>query len=298
MRTRGSSRRSLWSLWSDRSILSIGSAGSVMSMFSVGSFQSQLAALSFQSDRSVLSGQSRRSALAWQSDGAVRSRATGPSEPAPLASAGMARMSMNKVIHAAFRRDLDRFVAALQAFPDGDLLRARQLGTAWENFDDQLTYHHHGEHETAWPALEAVGVSKELLATMDAEHDTMAAALSLAREAMQTLARTASATDAEAALAAMEELRSVTTSHLDHEEAELESVYLDKHDDPAIQEMGRKFAKVSPSRGGRFFAWVTDGATPEEDATVRGNVPGPVLAVITGIWGRGYRRDVASVWKS
>ena len=29
----------------------------------------------------------------------------------------MATMSMNKVIHGAFRRDLDRFVDALGAFP-------------------------------------------------------------------------------------------------------------------------------------------------------------------------------------
>src|SRR6188508_1888632 len=96
----------------------------------------------------------------------------------------MAEMSMNRVIHAAVRRDLDRFIAALSAFPAGDTERARQLGVAWENFDDQLTYHHEGEHETAWPALEAVGVSRELLSTMDAEHEAMATALAAARAAM------------------------------------------------------------------------------------------------------------------
>lgn len=38
-----------------------------------------------------------------------------------------------------------------------------------------LTHHDEGEHETAWPALQAVGVSKTLLETLDAEHETMAA---------------------------------------------------------------------------------------------------------------------------
>ena len=47
----------------------------------------------------------------------------------------MATMSMNKVIHAAFRRDLDRFLAALAGFPDGDAARAADLGRAWVNFD-------------------------------------------------------------------------------------------------------------------------------------------------------------------
>ena len=60
----------------------------------------------------------------------------------------MATMSMNKVIHGAVRRDLGRFVQALETFRDGDAERARQLGRAWDNFDAQLTDHHHGEHET------------------------------------------------------------------------------------------------------------------------------------------------------
>ena len=67
-------------------------------------------------------------------------------------------MSMNKVIHAAFRRDLDRFLDALGRFRDGDANRAAELGRAWDNFDFQLTKHHEGEHEIVWPALTSVGV--------------------------------------------------------------------------------------------------------------------------------------------
>ena len=96
---------------------------------------------------------------------------------------------MNKAIHGAFRRDLDRFIAALGAFQPGDRARAAQLGTAWANFDDQLTHHHEGEHEIAWPALQSVGVSPDLLGAMDAEHDTMAAAIAETRVAMSGLLR-------------------------------------------------------------------------------------------------------------
>ena len=66
-------------------------------------------------------------------------------------------MSMNRVIHLAFRRDLDRFVAALDAFRDGDAERAAALGRAWANFDEMLSDHHEGEHEIAWPHLERAG---------------------------------------------------------------------------------------------------------------------------------------------
>jgi hypothetical protein len=208
----------------------------------------------------------------------------------------MAEMSMNKAIHGAFRRDLDRFVGALGDFPAGDAHRAAQLGAAWENFDDQLTHHHEGEHAIAWPHLHAVGVSRELLDTMDAEHATMAAAVADTRRAMADLGRRPTAENAQTALTAVQQLRGATVEHLDHEESELEPVYLQNRDHPEIRAMGKKFAKVSPARGGRFFAWMLDGATPAERSTVTGNVPGPVLVVMNGVFGRGYRKNVAPAW--
>jgi hemerythrin-like domain-containing protein len=210
----------------------------------------------------------------------------------------MGDMSMNKAIHAAVRRDLDRFLDALGRFPDGDRERAEQLATAWQNFDDQLTRHHEGEHETAWPALEKIGVSRDLLAQLDAEHDTMANALAKARTAMGTLRKSASQADAAAAHTAMQELQRVTVVHLDHEEAEIEPVYLAKKDSPEMKAMGREFAKVGPVQGGTFFAWALDGAKPEETEAIAHSVPKPVLTVITGLFGRTYRKSVAPVWRT
>jgi Hemerythrin HHE cation binding domain len=209
----------------------------------------------------------------------------------------MAEMSMNMAIHGAFRRDLARFIAALSSFPPGDVRRGTQIAAAWSNFDDQLSHHHTGEHEIAWPALTAVGASPSLLDTMDVEHDAMAAAIVDVRAAVPALMRSASADDVSTARAAFERLQAVTIAHLDHEEAELEPVYLANRDTPELKAMGRAFGKVSPARGGRFFAWVTDGASPEELAAVKRDVPGPVFAVIGGIFGRGYRKEIAPLWK-
>ena len=83
---------------------------------------------------------------------------------------------------------------------------------------------------------------------------------------------------------------------LRREEAEIEQVYLDNEDHPAIVEMGKAFAKVSPARGGRFLAWLLDGASPDQRAAISDSVPGPVLKVFNGIFGRGYRKNVAPVW--
>lgn len=209
----------------------------------------------------------------------------------------MTEMSMNKAIHGAVRRDLARFLDALERFRDGDRARAEQLATAWANFNDQLTRHHEGEHETAWPALQAVGVGRELITQMDDEHARLGEALGSAGKAIATLRSSASAADAAAAHEAITRLQRVAVEHLDHEEAELEPIYLANRDDPAIKAMGREFGKVSPAVGGTFFAWVTDGATPDELAAVKRDVPAPVFAIIGGIFGRRYRREVASVWR-
>ena len=205
---------------------------------------------------------------------------------------------MNKAIHAAVRRDLDRFLEALEQFPDGDRTRAAQLAAAWQNFDSQLTRHHEGEHEIAWPALQKLGVSAELLAQLDAEHDTMANALAASRTALGALRNSASADDAATARAAIQELQRVTVEHLDHEEAEIEPVYQANVGTPELKAMGREFAKVGPVQGGTFFAWALDGATPAESTAVTGTIPKPVLTVILGIFGRSYRKSIAPAWRT
>ncbi len=209
----------------------------------------------------------------------------------------MSTMSMNKVIHGAIRRDLERFLGALTTLRPGDSDRARQLHRAWANFDDELTHHHEGEHEIAWPALEQVGVPKEMISQMDAEHEVMAAALAEARSAMASLESSPGEGETQTALAAMRHLRDVTVTHLDHEEQEIEPVYLENVDSAPIKEMGKKFARAqNPARAGRFFAWVTDGATPQEKDAVSDGIPKPVLAVLTGVFGRGYRKEIAPIW--
>lgn len=206
---------------------------------------------------------------------------------------------MNTVIHRAVRRDLDRFVSALTDFPAGDTDRAAGLARAWAHFDGQLTDHHEGEHRIAWPALQAVGVTPELMTTLDAEHEAMAAAMSEARRAIADLARTASAEDAAAARAAFTTLRSVTIAHLDHEEAELESIYLQQHDRPELQAMVAAFRKDSgPPKAGQMFAWLLDGADDAERAALRALVPGPVVTIFSTLFGRRYRKTVAPVWSA
>jgi hypothetical protein len=209
------------------------------------------------------------------------------------------QISMNKVIHAALSRTLDRFSDALASFPDGDAARARELATAWQFFYGQFTTHHTGEHAFAWPALREVGVSGELLDQLDAEHDKIAAGLSAAGQAISTLVAAPTSASAAAAHERIKELSAVAAEHLRHEEAELEPVYWDKRDTPQIKEMGRKFSRdMGISEAGSFFAWLQDGATPEQNAALRANVPAPVVTILTAVRGGNYRRTIAPVWRA
>ena len=207
-------------------------------------------------------------------------------------------MSMNKVIHGAVRRDIARLQAGLAAFTDGDRARAAELHRGWVFFDDELTRHHEGEHRIAWPALLAVGIEQATLDQWDDEHDAMAAALAEGRTAMAALAASATRADAVAAAAAIDKVDQVAGTHLTNEEAVSEPVYAKHHDHPAIKEMGKKFGRDQPLRtGAEFFAWVTNGASAEEMAALKGSVPGPVLAIVPRLFGRRYYKEIAPVWR-
>ena len=206
---------------------------------------------------------------------------------------------MNRLIHRALRRDLARFDNALATFRDGDAERARQLSTAWANFERQLTWHHTGEHNIAWPTLREVGVSNDLIAQWDAEHERLAAALKTTSDAMQILQRTPSAANAASTREALATLQSVATEHLDNEEAALEPVYLSKKDDPRMKAMGRQFSRdLKPPAAGTFIVWLQDGATSEEKAALRQEIPGPIVTIFGRVFGGTYRRTVAPVWRA
>lgn len=210
----------------------------------------------------------------------------------------MAEMSMNRVIHAAVRRDLDRFSSALSTADSGNERRAEQVSMAWANFHQQLTQHHSSEHRIAWPALRKAGISDDLLTQFDAEHDRMAAALESADQAMRSLRGAPSAENVKAAREAVAALHATATEHLDHEEAELEPFFLEHAHTPEMKAMGRAFGReYSLPEAGTYFAWLQDDASSDELAGLRQNVPGPVVAIIAGVFGGKYRRTIAPAWR-
>jgi hypothetical protein len=204
--------------------------------------------------------------------------------------------TMNTIVHAAVRRDLGRFDQALGSFPAGSQPRADQLKRAWDNFEEELHYHHTYEETLFWPALQEIGIDLSLVEELDGEHDAMRQALEEASGAMATFHQAPGAGEAVVARKAVAHLSDVLLAHLAHEERDLEPISIEYHDSAPMKVALTKVQKAHQGRMGNFFAWLQDGATAQDKAGLRKQIPAPVVFVITTVAGRHYRRDIASVW--
>ena len=206
--------------------------------------------------------------------------------------------TMNRVIHAAVRRDLDRLAAALGELRNGDTTRAQALERAFANLRTELTHHHEGEDTYIFPMLGRIGVDKGLLDAMESEHHAMAEALAETSRAMETVARSGSAADAAAARASVLRTQGVVERHLRHEEDELEPQLMPHVESAEWKAVEKKLRSQPLGIVGRFFAWLTDGMSEENRAFLRKTVPTPVVTLLARTFGRRYYKDVAPTWKT
>ena len=206
-------------------------------------------------------------------------------------------MTMNRLIHGAVRRDLDRLSAALDSFPDGDESRARELDRAFVNLRRELTRHHEGEDTHIWPMLALQGVEPALLHDMESEHHAMAESLSETGAAMTALATSGSGAAAATARASVVRTQAVVERHLAHEESELEPQLQPLLETPEWKAVEKKLRREPPSVAGPFFAWLTDGMSEDHRAYLRSLIPAPVVTVLAKVFGRRYNRDIAPVWR-
>ena len=204
--------------------------------------------------------------------------------------------TMNVIIHSAIRRDLSRFDAALSAFPAGSRTRADQLAGAWKNFSLQLHDHHRDEETIFWPLLEPFVTTPTLLGELEAEHARMVTALDVADSAMRAFEADPSAVNAATAHDAVAALDGVIRVHLDHEERDLEPVSVAQEGTPQMKTATKAVRKAHKGNAGTFFAWLLDGAGPDDKAGLHRQIPAPVLFVVARVGGRDYVRRIAPVW--
>ncbi len=135
---------------------------------------------------------------------------------------GPVDMQMMYVLHHAFRRDLDRFVAAARTTPATDRATWHLLSGRWQVFTEQLHHHHEGEDRAIWPWMREHGSAEDVatLDAMEAEHAEIDPLLSACAAGFDRL-DAHDDEDARAALAVrLVATRDHLARHLAHEESD------------------------------------------------------------------------------
>ena len=95
----------------------------------------------------------------------------------------------------------------------------------------------------------------------------------------------------------MEQLREVTVTHLDHEERS-SSRSTSRRRTPRGQGDGQEVREGRPDQGRRVLRVAARRCLGRGAAAIGENIPAPVLKIITALFGRSYRKNVAPVWSA
>jgi len=130
------------------------------------------------------------------------------------------------VMHHAFRRDIDAFLAAVRATPVRDETVWVALAARWARFAEVLHHHHEVEDTGIWPVLvagvEASGSAEDLatLEAMEAEHATIDPALEACRTGFAEMLQHPCPDHRNALDVRVTAFREALLAHLRHEECD------------------------------------------------------------------------------
>jgi hypothetical protein len=216
-----------------------------------------------------------------------------PGSDAARHGTGDADLTIMLASHNAFRRDLVNLARAAKFADLPDPARRRSVSAGWETFKRQLHTHHSAEDQLIWPALrERLSHSENALSVLDemeAEHeliDPMLAAVD-AELGVNGDDRTASGRAGDA----VDVLVGTLTGHLAHEERDALPLIGVALTAAEWRGVGFKIARQNGLSGGsEMFAWMLDGADPDEVRATLGQLPPPLRVVYRRIWKPRYSK--------
>jgi hypothetical protein len=204
------------------------------------------------------------------------------------------------LMHHAFRRDLDRFHAAVIATPVGDARTWARLARRWDRFAEVLHHHHTVEDEAIWPPLldaaDAAGAAedRDVLEAMEAEHELVDPALARCREGFTAMAEHPCSDHRNALDVRVIAVREVLVVHLGHEEGDALPLVQRTMTTEQWAASEAAASKGYPLRLVPFLlGWVADGLP--EPAVRRlveeaGPAYGVLLRLVRPLYGRAERR--------
>jgi Hemerythrin HHE cation binding domain len=207
---------------------------------------------------------------------------------------------MNRLFHAALRRDLERAIGALTAATHRTPAQRTALAEHVSLVLDLLHHHHVGEDTGLWPLVRrrAPDLGPQL-DVMETEHASVAGAIVSTRAAARHYAATTDTTAASRRLRkALVELRGVLLPHLDHEETEVMPRVVRALTNRDWSALSRREVRNwrSLGRAGTGLVWMVDGLEPTQRAAFDRQVSAAFRWFVNKRYGPAYRRRTATAF--
>lgn len=204
-------------------------------------------------------------------------------------SAKAVDMTMNRLVHDAFRREIVRIRNGLAQLPVDDRERAEGLARRWDFCSSQMRRHLTAEDEFLWPlvrersdkpeeivVIEAMGAEHEVLAEMlpvlDGQFSSLWAGEDVARDQVE---------------GNLADLLLAFSGHCAHEDRDATPILLKYF---TTADLGQFHTYLSSGEQSRIVvAWVCDGADERDRAVAWGMVPVLVRMVAKPMATRKYR---------
>ncbi len=201
------------------------------------------------------------------------------------------------VVHRMFRRELKLAPGLIRQVPAGDTARAGTLAAHVEEVLEGLHHHHEAEDKLLWPLLlRRVAFEAELVNTMEAQHERVAAHIETLGRLVPAWRASAVPQDGERVAATVELLHGELVVHLDQEEERilpLVSEHVTKEEWDRLAEYGR--SHLSKDRLLVQLGALLEDATDWERREFLSLLPLPARVLWSLVGKRQYRKEVVRV---
>jgi hemerythrin-like domain-containing protein len=201
------------------------------------------------------------------------------------------------VIHRVFRREFGLLPGLIRRVAPGDAARASVVATHAASMLEFVHVHHSGEDVWLWPLLlERVQVESELIHRMEAQHETVAALIDVARSLLPAWSSAPTRERGAALATTFDDLAVALAEHLGEEEVEilpLAETYLTVAEWNRLGEHAR--ASLSPQDGASSLAAILEEADDDERAMFTSEMPPPVLTMFVTQAEPAYREQMRRI---
>jgi hemerythrin-like domain-containing protein len=199
------------------------------------------------------------------------------------------------VVHRVFRREFRLAPRMVRGVVEGDVARASLVAAHVTELATMLHHHHTGEDELVWPRLEErAAPAAELVARMEAQHETVAGLLDACADLVPAWGAAADVDRRDRLAGLLEQLSEALDEHLDEEEREILPLVQEHLTAAEWAELGERGAAGIPkSRLLVLLGHILEECSPQERAAFLGHMPPPARLMYRLLGQRRWTRETA-----